>query len=546
MPPRANNNAGLRVVKDVPTGGGGGDGGGGNGGGAWMNRLSHDKNKIASTVHNLATILQFDNRWSHQLPNGERQRIIAYDAFAQRLVFLSKPPFIDYFLEHDISVNHNPQAATSTRTTIQRFIGKEITDVDMTRACTWMEANYRALRPSSANMSEAMELIGQTQKRHPVREFIMSVQWDGKDRIGCLPDPNNPGDKGSVSWLTTYFGAPDTPYIRRIGRYWPISAVARVMQPGCQADYALVFEGLQGVGKSSGLRALFEPWFTEDLGNLNNMKEAQQQIAGIWGIEIAEMDAFSRAGDSAMKKFMTQPSDRYRPPYGRRPQDYPRQCVFAGTTNRDHYFTDATGNRRYWPFRCSTSNVDELRADRAQIWAQALLLWQAGIRWWPQSDEVVDLQAEQEARMEHDPWMEPIREWLTKRALTARQARQQGHLERAENLDGCTQADVLLSALEMKQERWGMAESKRVARILSMLGYVRVTRTSALGARSAVYIAGPDSKIVVDEALGESSTSYSSYTQNVPAAPAAPAVPQGTFPFENAEDIDGFFDEDDP
>jgi len=542
---RPNNAAGLRVVKPVPTGGGGGGGDGG-GGGAWMQRLSHDKNKIASTVHNLATILQFDPRWSHLLPNGERQRLIAYDAFAQRLVFLSKPPFVDHFLEHDISVKHNPQAASTTSSTIHRFIGKEITDVDMTRACTWMEANYKGLRPNSGNMSEAMELIGQAQKRHPVREFLMSTTWDGKDRIGSLPDPNKPGDKGSVSWLTTYFGAPDTPYVRRIGRNWPVSGVARVMQPGCQADHCLVFEGLQGVGKSSGLRALFEPWFTEDVGNLNNLKEAQQQIAGIWGIELAEMDAFSRAGDSTMKKFMTQQWDRYRPPYGRRPQDYPRQCIFAGTTNRDHYFTDATGNRRYWPFRCTMSNVDELRADRAQIWAQALLLWQSGVRWWPMPDEVVDLEAEQDARMEHDPWMEPIREWLTKRALTAQQARQHGSLDRAENLDGCTQAEVLLNALEMKQERWGMAESKRVARTLSMLGYVRVARVSSLGARSTVYVAGPESKILLDDAPGAPAPSY---TPNVlsPAAPAdAPAVPQGTFAFENADDIDGFFDENDP
>lgn len=539
MPPP--NNAGLRVVKNAPTGGGG-RGGGGGGAGPWLQRLSYDKNKIASTVHNLATVLQFDTRWSHQLPNGERQRMIAYDAFAQRLVFLSKPPFLEHFLEHDISVNHNPQAAATTRSTIHRFIGKEITDVDMTRACTWMEANYPGMRPTSGNMSEAMELIGQSQKRHPVREFVMSTAWDGKDRIGCMPDPEKPGDQGNVSWLTTYFGAPDSSYIRRIGRWWIVSAIARIMQPGCQADYALVFEGLQGVGKSSGLRALFEPWFTEDVGNLNNLKEAQQQIAGIWGIEIAEMDAFSRAGDSTMKKFMTQPFDRYRPPYGRRPQDYPRQCVFAGTTNRDHYFTDSTGNRRYWPFRCATSNIEELRAERAQIWAQALLLWQAGVRWWPTADDIVDLQTEQEARMEHDPWMEPIREWLTKRALTAQEARQHNHLDRAENLDGCTQAQVLLSALEMKQERWGMAESKRVARILSMLGYVRVTRVSSLGARSTVYVAGPESKILLEQ--GTSEPPY--MPPSLPSAAAAPPVPQATFAFENDQELPGYFDEEDP
>ena len=57
------------------------------------------------------------------------------------------------------------------------------------------------------------------------------------------------------------------------------------------------------------------------------------EIAGKLIIELAELDALTRAGDSAIKAFLTRRFDDYRPPYGKHTVDLPRQCIFAGSIN---------------------------------------------------------------------------------------------------------------------------------------------------------------------------------------------------------------------
>ena len=74
-----------------------------------------------------------------------------------------------------------------------------------------------------------------------MRDYLDGLKWDGVPRLegeekGVGPDPL----KG---WLTTYLGAEDTPYTRAIGRMFMIGQVARILKPGCKADYMLVLEG---------------------------------------------------------------------------------------------------------------------------------------------------------------------------------------------------------------------------------------------------------------------------------------------------------------
>jgi predicted P-loop ATPase len=170
----------------------------------------------------------------------------------------------------------------------------------------------------------------------------------------------------------------------------------------------LILEGLQGLLKSTALKTLAQPWFTDEIADLGT-KDAAMQLAGAWIIEIAELDSISRADVSRIKAFMSRTTDRFRPPYSRRVIEQPRQCIFAGTANDNEYLRDETGGRRFWPIGCSSIDIYGLAADRDQLWAEARDRYAAGEPWWLDTDELNSCAAvEQNARYRADPWQDVI------------------------------------------------------------------------------------------------------------------------------------------
>ena len=245
-----------------------------------------------------------------------------------------------------------------------------------------------------------------TASRHPLRECLVALRWDETPRV--------------AGFLEEYFGAKDlgqpTEYVAAAGRAWLISAVARVMRPGCQADYTLVFEGAQGLQKSKALRALAgEAYFSDNLPPDLGSKDAQVHLRGKWIIELPELAQFRRSEIETVKAFLTRREDRFRPPFGRREVTCPRQCVFAGSTNETEYLVDTTGNRRYWPIKvASMIDAEAIARDRDQLWAEAMVLFRAGERWYlaPEIEALAALETEQRLK-EDDPWQPIVAEIVT-------------------------------------------------------------------------------------------------------------------------------------
>jgi putative DNA primase/helicase len=221
-----------------------------------------------------------------------------------------------------------------------------------------------------AALMEAIETVAHSRPFHPIREWLQTLQWDGRPRI----------DK----WLIHALGeSPDTlkpamrEYLQQVGRFWLLGMVNRVMRPGCKFDYCPVLEGPGGYRKSTLVEALAStPYFSDTHFDVGRGKEGQEQVQGLWMYEIAELANFGKAEIGLIKAFITAKVDRYRPSYGRVVESFERQCILAGTTNESTYLRDRTGNRRFWPIPVKkVINIDWVMKARAQLLAEAYALF---------------------------------------------------------------------------------------------------------------------------------------------------------------------------
>lgn len=321
----------------------------------WLRELTvTDKGKIEATIDNICIILRNDPELKGQY---------FYDEFKERMTVCGDLPWQKY-------------AARSS---------DSWKDADDAGLRSYVEKKYHI--DSANKVSDAVSLAMLEQARHPVREYLLGLTWDGVKRADTL--------------FVDYLGADDTEYVREVTRKALLGAVARVMSPGCKHDHMLVLVGPQGCRKSTTLAKLGKNWFSDSLYTVNG-KEAYEQLQGFWIIEMGEMAATRKAELEQIKQFISKQSDSYRAAYARRTQEHPRQCAFFGTTNDDEFLRDPTGGRRFWPVtvtdlgRTAGEYLTEDIID--QVWAEIMVRYNAGETWY------LDDRIEQEAKriqMEH-------------------------------------------------------------------------------------------------------------------------------------------------
>jgi hypothetical protein len=369
----------------------------------WRDELIRSNNgKVLPLLANAITTFRSAPEWSGAL---------AWDAFAMRVV----------------AVRETPWGAVEAWT-----------DQEDRRATEWLQRAGILVKVVEAG--QAVQTVAKDCAFHPVREYLDGLKWDGIKRID--------------DWLTLYAGAETTDLNRAVGARWLISAAARVYQPGSKADCCLILEGLQGIGKSTLLAILGGEWYSDDVADLTT-KDAPLGTRGKWILEFAELDTLARVAPSRIKAFISRATDRFRLPYDRRAADFPRECVFAGTVNHSGYLRDETGGRRFWPVVCGKVNLDALRRDRDQLWAEATARYRQGDRWWLDTPELVEAaEAEQGERYDDDPWEKPIADWLEARTDTS-------------------VSEVLTGAIRKNVEHWTQADKNRVGRALTRLRWKR-------------------------------------------------------------------------
>jgi putative DNA primase/helicase len=371
-----------------------------------------------SCVANAVTTLCKDRRW---------RGVLAYDEFAECVVTRAQPPW------------HEDGAAGAE-------LG-EWTDADTMRLRIWLE-RVMGITLAAGEADGVVSLAASAHRFHPVREYLRGLTWDGEPRLELF--------------LANYLGTEPNDYTRAIGKRWLVSAVARIMRPGCQVDCTLILEGAQGIGKTSALRALvpIASWYA-DTGIEIGDKDSYQNLRGVWMYGLDELDSLKRGDVTRIKNFLTQTKDHYRASYARRARDYLRQNVFAGTTNEEHYLVDSD-NRRFWPARVTRAvNPTRIATDRAQIWAEAVACFDRGDPWHVDTPELRTMCEEQQrGRRQPDPWTPTVAEWLAKPTSY-------------DSLLGVLTTDVLHKALSVPLGEMTKADERRVTDILRELGYMR-------------------------------------------------------------------------
>lgn len=216
--------------------------------------------------------------------------------------------------------------------------------------------------------------VANQNRYHPVREYLVNVDRDVK--------PLSKKDFNNIS--TLLLGTPVEDWQSNVFlRRFLISAVARIFEPGCKVDQSLILQGGQHMGKSTFWKNIAgEKFFGASLGTLQHVKDDTLTLHSAWIHEWGEFDRVTNDRNlSAIKHFVTIQTDLVRPPYGRKTQRFPRQCVIAGTTNKDLFLLDDENRRNpVIPIR-KFIDVDRVCELRDRVWSTAVKAYRAGERW---------------------------------------------------------------------------------------------------------------------------------------------------------------------
>lgn len=379
--------------------------------------------------------------------HADWQGVLAYDLFADAVVKAQPPPF-------------------------DGGAAGEWTELDDARLLLWLSPRIGEL--SADGISRAVTLAAHEHAFNPMVDYLgtCAADWDRVPRV--------------AAWLFDYLGAgaearqviaraqagkavsQEEParllvaYLERVGTKWLIGAVARAFEPGCRVDNMLILEGAQGTQKSTALSVLGGEWFTDAALDFAN-RDSLLILQGRWIIEMAELEGMNKAEASQTKKFLTQHTDLFRPPYGRKLVKRPRRCVFAGSVNLDQYLKDESGNRRFWPVRVGAMDIAGLRRDVRQLWGEAVHLYRNGVPWWVLPDERALFTEQQDERFSTDPWQSDVSDYLDG----------EGAFIAADRRDRATVPEILGNALKLDKARWDRQAALRVNGIFRCLRWER-------------------------------------------------------------------------
>jgi predicted P-loop ATPase len=318
--------------------------------------------------------------------------------------------------------------------------------VSIDRAKIQLATKYGILaRSGREDLQDILMELADQNAYSPIEEYLLS-----------LPQPENTTILDNLA--ERYFGA-TLPIYQSFMRRTLISAVARALSPGCKVDTALILQGDQGFQKSTFFKILAGGiYFDDSLGAVSD-KDERLKMHRAWFVEWSELETiFSRRDVSATKAFLSSSVDALRPPYHRDTQDFPRASIICGSTNKNEFLSDETGNRRFWVIPVQKKiDVALLTQERDAIWAAAVAAYKSGEQWWLTPEEETLLAQTNQGWQATDSWEVAILNYL-------------------DNKSTCTIADLLEKPIGLELAKQSKNEQMRVSNILRRNGWVKVRK----------------------------------------------------------------------
>lgn len=302
----------------------------------------------------------------------------------------------------------------------ERFRPRPVQDTDYTRLTAFLdEQDYCQ---TVAMVTRCANAVIEESSYHPVKDYFNALKWDGNPRLH--------------SWLYRYCGAngDDAEYVSAVGTRWLVAGAARIFEPGVKFDSMLILEGEQNMMKSLLLKELStlngQEYFYDGLklAEFGNDK-AVPKLQGNLIVEFQEMSGLSVKDVDELKTAISLQKDKLQKKYENEITVYNRQFILAGTINPtgNGYLQDETGNRRFWPVRVTQIDMEALKADKDQLWAEAVHLYKheycsGRLKLYLEDTLYRKASAAQAERMYEHPWHEEIEKFARgKQQITSAQ-----------------------------------------------------------------------------------------------------------------------------
>ncbi|HBZ42673.1 MAG TPA: hypothetical protein DEO85_01130 [Maritimibacter sp.] len=268
--------------------------------------------------------------------------------------------------------------------------GRKFSDVDLSAVSSAISAPKKLggyqLDFTQEQLTTGMLQAAEKNSFNPVLDKINKTEWDGTPRV--------------ERFFINYLDATDDAYHREAALAWFRAAFQRLVDPGAKFDLVPILWGGQGIGKSGMIHVLgFGHYFGELSKDFHNDQRMVESMRGKWILEVAELSGFRLSEVEDIKKFFSRQVDTIRLAYRQNEEDFPRVCVFMGTSNKGDFLRDDTGNRRFLPVQVRLPEGEKidfprLKSEVGQLWAEAKVLYEQSIKAARTKDIIFDLESD--------------------------------------------------------------------------------------------------------------------------------------------------------